>query len=81
MASNTSKYINKKIISLKIEEGPSLGASIIAAVSLNWFDSFESAVKVIVKEKECYYPNEEAVQEYKEIYSRYRRVYENIKNI
>ena len=76
-----ANIFNKKIISLKIEEGPSLGASIIAAVSLNWFDSFEEAVKVIVKEKECYYPNEEAVQEYKEVYSRYRRVYENIKNI
>lgn len=76
-----ANIFNKKIISLKIEEGPSLGASIIAAVSLNWFDSFESAVKVIVKEKECYYPKEEAVQEYKEIYARYRKIYENIKNI
>ena len=76
-----ANIFNKKIISLKIEEGPSLGASIIAAVSLNWFDSFGSAVKVIVKEKECYYPNEEAVQEYKEIYARYRKIYENIKNI
>ena len=76
-----ANIFNKKIISLKIEEGPSLGASIIAAVSLKWFDSFESAVKVIVKEKECYYPNEEAVKEYKEIYARYRKIYENIKNI
>ena len=76
-----ANIFNKKIISLKIEEGPSLGASIIAAVSLNWFDSFEEAVKVIVKEKECYYPNKESVEAYKEVYSRYRRVYENIKNI
>ena len=62
MASNTRNIFNRKVISLKIEEGPSLGAAIIASVSLNWFDSFESAVKVIVKEKECYYPNEEAVR-------------------
>ena len=76
-----ANIFNKKVISLQIEEGPSLGAAIIASVSLNWFDSFEDAVKVIVKEKECYYPNEEAVEAYKEVYSRYRRVYENIKNI
>ncbi len=76
-----ANVFNKKVISLKIEEGPSLGAAIIASVSLNWFDSFESAVKVIVKEKECYYPNEEAVKEYEEVYTRYRRVYESVKNI
>ena len=76
-----ANVFNKKVISLKIEEGPSLGATIIAAVSLGWFDSFEDAVKVIVKEKECYYPNAESVEAYKEAYSHYRRVYENIKNI
>ena len=76
-----ANIFNRKVISLKIEEGPSLGAAIIASVSLNWFDSFESAVKVIVKEKECYYPNEEAVKEYEEVYTRYRRVYESVKNI
>ena len=72
---------NKKIISLKNEEGPSLGAAIIAAISLNWFDSFEDAVKIIVKEKESFYPNSESVETYKEVYKRYRKIYESIKNI
>ncbi|MGL4107483.1 xylulokinase [Clostridium sp. LP20] len=72
---------DKKIISLKNEEGPSLGAAIIAAVSLKWFDSFEDAVKIIVKEKESFYPNKESVEIYKEVYSRYRKIYECIKNL
>lgn len=76
-----ANVFNRKVISLKIEEGPSLGACIIAAVSLKWFDSVEEAIKIIVKEKEYYYPNEETVKEYEEIYARYKRVYENIKNI
>lgn len=76
-----ANVFNKNIISLKNEEGPSLGAAIIAAVSLKWFKSFEEAVKVIVKEKECYYPKEDAVKAYEEVYSNYKRVYENIKNI
>jgi len=76
-----ANIFNKKIVSLEIEEGPSLGASIIAAVSLNWFTSFEEAVGVIVKEKESYYPQEEAVEAYKKAYDRYKRIYEGIKNI
>lgn len=76
-----ANVFNKKIISLKIEEGPSLGACIIAAVSLNWFDSFEEAINRIVKEKECYYPNIDAVKEYEKIYTRYKKVYKSIKNI
>ena len=76
-----ANVFNKKIISLEIEEGPSLGACIIAAVSLNWFDSFEEAINRIVKEKECYHPNIDAVKEYEEIYIRYKKVYKSIKNI
>lgn len=72
---------DKKIISLKNEEGPSLGAAIIAAVSLKWFNSFEDAVKLIVKEKESFYPNKEAVEIYKDVYKRYRKIYECIKRI
>ena len=72
---------NKKIISLKNEEGPSLGAAIVAAVSLNWFDSFEDAVKLIVKEEESFYPNKELVEIYEEVYNRYRKIYKCIKNI
>ena len=73
---------NKKIICFaKNEEGPSLGAAIIAAISLNWFDSFEDAVKIIVKEKESFYPNSESVETYKEVYKHYRKIYESIKNI
>ena len=72
---------NKKIISIKNEEGPSLGAAIVAAVSLNWFDSFEDAVKLIVKEEESFYPNKELVEIYEEVYNRYRKIYKCIKNI
>lgn len=72
---------NKRIISLKNEEGPSLGAAIIAAVSLKWFNSFEDAINIIVKEKESFYPNKQSVEIYKEVYKRYRKIYEGIKSI
>lgn len=76
-----ANIFNKNVISLQIEEGPSLGAAIIAAVSLNWYNSFEDAVKIIVKEKDVYYPNEEAVEKYINVYSRYRKIYNAVKNI
>ena len=76
-----SNIFNRKVISLQIEEGPSLGAAIIAAVSLEWYNSFEDAINVIVKEKDIYYPNKEAVEEYKKAYDRYKRIYGAIKNI
>lgn len=76
-----ANVFNKKVISLQIEEGPSLGAAIIAAVSLNWYNSFEEAINVIVKEKDIYYPNEEAVEKYRNAYNRYRKIYNCIKDI
>lgn len=76
-----ANIFNKKVISLQIEEGPSLGAAIIAAVSLNWYNSFEEAINVIVKEKDVYYPKSEAVEAYKKVYSRYRKIYNAVKDI
>lgn len=64
-----------EIVCLQAEQGPALGAAIIAAVGRNWFDSFESACESIVDYQAPIYPSKENVEKYQKIYQRYREIY------
>jgi len=70
------------IITLESEQGPALGAGIIAAVGLSWFDSFDACIKTFVKyKKEEIQPNQKNVEAYKMVYNLYKEVYSNTKNL
>ena len=72
---------NKNIVTLEIENGPSTGAAMLAAVGAGYYDDFETCAKDFVKYKKEYRPNPENVIIYEKYYEVYRMVYPNTKEI
>lgn len=72
---------NVPISTLKVEEGPALGAAMLAALGEGWFSSVDECIEKCVEIDETIYPNENNVKVYEEYYSIYNQVYESQKNI
>lgn len=70
-----------RVICLKNEQGPGMGAAMIAAYGCGWFDSLQACADVFVKQSKVYTPNEENARKYKKIYSIYQTVYEQTRYI
>lgn len=66
---------NAKVLKLQNEQGPGLGAAMIAAAGLGWFPSLKECAKVFVKADKVYEPIPENVKRYKEMYQVYKDVY------
>jgi xylulokinase len=64
-----------KIITLLNEQGPGLGAVMVAAVGAGWYENFELCAKAMVKYSKEYLPNAKKVQSYKKLYELYNEVY------
>lgn len=70
------------IVTLESEQGPAVGAAMIAAMGLSWFESFHDCTKVFVKYKnEEINPIQRNVETYKQVYSLYREVYPRTKEL
>ena len=72
---------NAKIVTLKTEQGPGMGAVMLAALGQGWFDSVEDCVAAFVEESQTYYPNPEQVKRYEAVYAIYQQGYEATKTI
>ncbi|WP_137597046.1 xylulokinase [Paucilactobacillus kaifaensis] len=66
---------NRKVVSLKNEQGPGLGAAMLAAVGMGWFDSVQDCAKQFVEFGQEYEPNPENVTKYQEMHNIYKQVY------
>lgn len=73
--------LNKKIITLEIENGPSTGAAMIAAVGLGYYENFGECANKFVNYKEEYLQNPENVEVYEKYYQVYKTIYQNTKTI
>lgn len=73
--------LNKKIITLEIENGPSTGAAMIAAVGMKYYENFGECANKFVNYKEKYQPNPKNVQVYEKYYQVYKTIYQNTKAI
>ncbi len=69
------------IIKLTSEQGPGLGAAMLAAVGSGWFDTFDTCAQVFVQHEKEYQPNAENVETYQQVYKIYQEVYENTKGL
>lgn len=76
MAAN---ILNLKIETLACEEGPSLGAAMLAAVGCGEYVNVSDAVKQIVKVEQTILPQPEAVRKYSEKYRRFTMLYPALK--
>ncbi|MBC1371398.1 xylulokinase [Listeria booriae] len=73
---------NAEIIRLEVEQGPGVGACMIAAVGNGWFEDFEACRNIFVQYKDATFtPREENVQKYEQLYDVYTQVYPATKAI
>ncbi|MFB6468915.1 xylulokinase [Cytobacillus sp. Hz8] len=66
---------NAKVLKLQNEQGPGMGAAMIAAAGLGWFSSLKECAEVFIQADKVYEPNPENVKRYKEFYQVYKDVY------
>ncbi|GAK31356.1 xylulokinase [Weissella oryzae SG25] len=66
---------NKKVVSLKNEQGPGMGAAILAAVGLGWFDSVQEAANTFTEFGKAYLPDPERAAKYAQMHEIYKQVY------
>ncbi|MDQ0229408.1 xylulokinase [Metabacillus malikii] len=72
---------NAKIIKLKSEQGPGIGAAILAAYGAGWSTSLQEIANLFVEPAKVYEPIAENVEKYKEIFSLYKKVYVQTKEL
>lgn len=72
---------NTPIVTLKAEEGPGLGAAMIAAVGLGWFDSFEECTEIFVEYSDRVIPNSKNAEKYQKLFGIYKDIYPSTKEI
>lgn len=74
--------LNTEICALIVEQGPSAGACMIAALGCGWFKDTSSILAVFVShQQECYQPNPQRVDDYQTIYRIWQQMYPNTKDI
>lgn len=72
---------NKKVVSLKNEQGPGMGAAILAATGLGWFESVQDAAAAWNSFDKTYEPIPENVARYAKLHDIYKQVYPATANI
>ncbi|ALS29789.1 xylulose kinase [Paenibacillus sp. 32O-W] len=63
------------VVPLENEQGPGLGAAMLAAYGCGWFESLEECAARFVRHGDPYEPNPDAVRAYEELFRLYRSVY------
>lgn len=66
---------NAPIVKLKSEQGPGLGASMLAAYGLGWFSSLKEAADIFVEEKERFQPDSKQAGQYEKLFPLYQQIY------
>ena len=64
-----------------IEEGPSLGGAMLAAVGCGEYPNVEAAAEAIVKVTESLDPEPQLVAKYEEKYQKFRTLYPTLKDL
>ena len=66
---------------LEVEEGPAYGASILAMVGANEYNSIDDAVNKVVRVKETVYPTKDLTEKYEQKYLKFRQLYPALKDV
>lgn len=72
---------NAKVLKLASEQGPGLGAAMLAAYGCGWFNSLEECADQFIDVVEEYTPDPENVKKYQELFKIYRDIYANTKEL
>lgn len=76
-----ANILNLKVDVIAQEEGPALGAAMLAAVGCGEYASVEEAAQTIVQVVDTIEPEPELVGKYEEKYQRFRKLYPAVKGI
>ncbi|WP_077309412.1 xylulokinase [Terribacillus halophilus] len=69
------------IVRLKSEQGPGVGAAMLAAVGAGWFATLEDCAEVFIEKMQEFKPINANVQKYKKLFSIYQQVYFKTKSL
>lgn len=72
---------NARIVQLENEQGPGMGAAMLAAVGCGWFDSLEACAEQFIRPAKTFEPVEEHVGRYEELFPLYQKVYTETKGL
>lgn len=70
---------NMPVTTLEVEQGPGLGASMLAATRLGWYSDLADCVDKFVAYGDTIRPIPENVDKYRQIYEVYRKIYPQTK--
>jgi xylulokinase len=76
-----SDIFNVEVETIKIEEGPALGAAILAMVGNKAYPSVEAACSTIIKVKDSYEPNDVFAKVYEHKYQEFIKIYPVVKKL
>ncbi|GAA4710520.1 xylulokinase [Brevibacillus fulvus] len=69
------------VVKLSSEQGPALGAAMIAAYGCGWFASLQACADRFLQVVETYRPIADNVQRYRALYQLYKQVYDQTKDL
>ncbi|WP_181347849.1 xylulokinase [Thalassobacillus sp. CUG 92003] len=72
---------NATIVRLSSEQGPGVGAAMLAAYGCEWYPSLEACADVFTHEKEEIEPIPEHVERYQQLYQLYQDIYAQTKDL
>lgn len=70
---------NTRVIKLENEQGPAMGAAMLAAFGSGWFESLEECAEQFIREAAAFYPKAQNVQKYKTLFDLYKNIYTHTK--
>ncbi|WP_298825950.1 xylulokinase [uncultured Planococcus sp.] len=70
-----------KIVRLTSEQGPGMGAAMLAAFGCSWFESLQQCADAFLHEDKSYFPIEENVRTYRKLFSIYQEVYKKTRDL
>lgn len=72
---------NTTVIKPGSEQGPGMGAAMLAAYGSGWFETLPECASVFLKDAQTVEPIRENVEKYKELFTLYKSVYASTKQI
>lgn len=69
------------VIKLASEQGPGMGAAMLAAFGVGWYSSLEECAEVFLQEAEEYTPDPKRALMYQSIYPLYKTIYKQTKEL
>ena len=72
---------NVQIVKLTSEQGPGMGAAMLAAYGCGWFTSLKECADQFIDIAETYQPIDENVTKYKQLFTVYQQIYHATKKL